>query len=65
MDNNIRDIIEKGKNGIDCSEKESSIVKQWVKNTTILTGSGDQKILEDIQYYFPSEYGEAIEEIEK
>lgn len=54
----IQEIINKKKNGTDCTEQESAEIKYWLRTTTILPGSGDQQILEDIQLLFPQEYGE-------
>lgn len=61
----IGDILTRKKDGIDCNEDESATIKQWLKNTTIVPGSGQQKILEDIQQLFPLEYGEALDEMEE
>lgn len=60
----VRKILNRKQMGIDCEEHESGYIKQWVKHTTPMPGSGEQQILEDIQVCFPNEYGEAIEKME-
>lgn len=58
----ITEIIERKKLGIDCTEEESAEVKGWLRDTTLLIGSGDIQIHEDIQILFPLEYGEYLDE---
>lgn len=60
----VKEIIERKKLAQDCSEEESGYLKQWVKKTTIVVGSGDVQMLSAIQMLFPNEYGEALEEME-
>lgn len=60
----VKKIIERKKQGVDCTEQESAEIKMFVKETIILAGSGDAQIIEDIQLLFPLEYGEAIDEME-
>jgi len=57
-------IIERKKQGIDCTEAESAEIKGWLKETIILPESGDIQIQEDIQELFPQEYGEYLDETE-
>jgi len=60
----VIEIIERKKNGIDCTEQESAEIKGFIKETLIMFGDGTVEIIEDIQELFPIEYGEAIDETE-
>jgi hypothetical protein len=53
--NTILPIFERKKNGIDNTENESSIIKGIVKDMNFTD--------DDIELYFPLEYGEAMEEL--
>jgi ribosomal protein S19 len=58
----IKEIIERKKQGIDCTEEESAEVKGWLRDTIILPKTDNFQILEDIQIHFPIEYGEFLDE---
>lgn len=60
----ITEIIERKKQGVDCTEIESAEIKGFVKETLIQVGTNDVKLIEDIQIHLPIEYGEAIDEQE-
>lgn len=60
----IYGILERKKQGADCTESESAEIKGWLRETIILPESGDVQILEDIQELFPLEYGEYLDETE-
>ena len=55
-------IIERKKQGVNCTESESAEIKGWLRETIILIGSNDIQIQEDIQLLFPQEYGEYLDE---
>ncbi len=61
----IKEIIEREKQGSTCTEEESAAIKQWIKNTHIVPGSEEENIYNDIAYFLPCEYGEAIDEMEQ
>jgi hypothetical protein len=65
METKIKEIIERKKNGVDCTEEESAELKGFLKEFIPLPSSGDIQIIEDIQLLFPMEYGEALDEMEK
>lgn len=54
-------IIQRKKQGIDCTEQESVEIKGYIKE---YKGIYEQKLVEEIQELFPLEYGEALDEIE-
>lgn len=58
----IQDILNKVKTGTDCTEEESAEIKMFVKEIHI-PGDGSAKLIEQIQLLLPTEYGEAIDEI--
>lgn len=58
----IYEIIARKKQGIDCTEEESAEIKGWLKETLIQIGTRDIQAQEDIQMYFPIEYGEYLDE---
>lgn len=69
----IIEILERKKQGFDCTEQESAEIKGWLRETTILPKScigifpkelSDQEILEDIQLLFFIEYGEFLDEMD-
>lgn len=57
----IYEIIERKKNGIDCSENESVEIKNWLLE---LKFPFEQPMVSDIQLLFPIEYGEFLDEME-
>ena len=61
----IKAIIQRKKEGTDCTETESAEIKGWLRETTIFLQSDDIEMLEEIQLLFPIEYGEWTEEDEK
>jgi len=65
MEQKIKDIIDRKKNGIDCSEDESAELKGFLKEFIILPQSGDVQLIEEIQELFPIEYGESLDELEE
>lgn len=58
----IDSIIINKKLGTDCTEDDSAWVKGWLRETLIQAGTKDVERLDDIQYYFPLEYGEHLDE---
>ena len=65
MEQKIKDIIDRKKNGIDCTEEESAELKGFLKEFIPLPQSGDVKLIEEIQELFPLEYGESLDELEE
>jgi hypothetical protein len=65
MERKIKEIIERKKNGVDCTEEESAELKGFLKEFIPLPESSDIQMIEDIQLLFPMEYGEALDEMEK
>ncbi len=61
----VKEIIERKKQGQDCTEQESAEIKMWIKETIIQVGTGQVQMVEDIQTHFPIEYGEALDEMDK
>ncbi len=57
MATRIKDIIEKKKNGIECTEEEIIEVKDWLKELKL---PSEQPMVADIQLLFPKEYGEYL-----
>jgi hypothetical protein len=64
METKIKEIIERKKNGVDCTEEESAELKGFLKEFIPLPNSGDIQMIEDIQLLFPLEYGEVLDEWE-
>lgn len=64
MEQKIKDIIDRKKNGIDCTEEESAELKGFIKEFIPLPQSGDVQLIEEIQELFPLEYGESLDEWE-
>jgi hypothetical protein len=64
METKIKEIIERKKNGVDCTEEESAELKGFLKEFIPLPESGDIQIIEEIQELFPIEYGESLDEWE-
>jgi len=65
METKIKEIIERKKNGVDCTEEESAELKGFLKEFIPLPQSGDVQLIEEVQELFPLEYGEALDEMEK
>lgn len=65
MEAKIKQIIERKKNGVDCTEEESAELKGFLKEFIPLPSSGDIQMIEDIQLLFPMEYGEVLGEWEQ
>jgi len=59
----IKEILERKRNGIDCSESESAEIKGFVKEQVIQVGTGEVQLIGEIQSLFPLEYGEALDEV--
>lgn len=59
MSNKIISIIEKKKIGIDCTEEESAEIKGYLREYKF---PNEQCIVSEIQYLFPIEYGEWLDE---
>lgn len=57
----IYEIIERKKQGIDCTEAESAEIKSWLRELKL---PFEQPTVSDIQYYFTQEYSEFLDEIE-
>lgn len=64
METKIKEILERKKNGVDCTEEESANLKGFLREFIPLPESGDIQIIEEIQELFPLEYGEALDEWE-
>jgi hypothetical protein len=60
----IKELIENKKNGIDCSEEESCAIKRYIHDTLLVVGNGSIDIDEELQQHFPLEWGEAQDWIE-
>ena len=60
----ITEILERKINGIDCTEEESAEIKMFVKEHIIQIGNGDVQLIEQIQEFFPIEFGEVIDILE-
>jgi len=65
MEQKIKDIIDRKKNGIDCTEEESAELKGFLKEFIPLPQSGDVQLIEEVQELFPIEYGESLDELEE
>ena len=63
MSKTIIPILQRKKEGIDCTEEESAELKGFIKEQIIQIGTNDIQLIEEIQELFPLEYGEAIDEI--
>jgi len=57
----IYGIIERKKNGIDCTEKESAEIKGWLRELKL---PFEQPTISEVQSLFPQEYGEFRDEIQ-
>ena len=55
----ISEIIERKKQGIDCSEEESAEIKGYLKEFKL---PHEQPVVADIQELFPQEFGEVLDE---
>lgn len=64
MDELVKEVIQRKKRGVDCTEEESAEIKMFIKKTFIQVASGEVQTIEEIQELFPLEYGEAIDEME-
>lgn len=60
----ILEIINRKKDGFDCTEKESAELKWFLREFIPIPGKGEVEIIDEIQYYFPIEYGEILDEWE-
>ena len=60
-DDVINNIIERKKQGIDCTEKESAEIKGWLRELKL---PEEQAIIAEIQLLFPQEYDEYLNEEE-
>jgi len=65
MSKEIKEIIERMRVGKEPTQQERNQIQQWVQETTISVNFGMVEIIEDIQFLFPEEYGNAIEEKEE
>ena len=71
MNEIIKKIIIRKKNGTDCTEQESAEVKGYLKKLLINAKHGKLymhdkvAIIADIEQYFPQEYGESLFEVGK
>lgn len=61
----IFEILERKKQGIDCTEEESAEIKMHIKETLLMAEDGSVDLNEELQEHFPLEYGEAIDEMEE
>lgn len=61
----ITSIIEKKRDGVDCTETESAEIKGWLKDTLLSVTDGTVLIEREIQNLFPQEYGEYLDEVEE
>ena len=59
----IIEILDRKKNGIDCTEQESAEIKMYVKETILMAGDGSVQFDAELQYHFPLEWSEAQDEI--
>jgi len=59
----IRGILDRKRNGIDCEEHESAAIKTWVKHEILAIGNGSIELDEEIQELLPIEWGEAQDEL--
>jgi hypothetical protein len=57
--NEIKIIIERKRQGIDCTEQESAEIKGYLRELKMV---GEQSIVAEIQELFPLEYGEFLDE---
>jgi hypothetical protein len=58
----VFEIIARKKQGVDCTEQESAEIKGWLKEILLMPENGSIVLVEDIQRYFPMEYGEYLDE---
>ena len=61
----VSEIVEDKKKGIDCTEDESAQIKGFLRDHIVQVETGDVQLIEDIQQFFPIEYGEHLDEEEK
>lgn len=57
----IYGIIERKKQGIDCTEAESAEIKGWLRELKL---PFEQPTVAEIQEQFPQEYGEFLDEVQ-
>lgn len=62
MNNVLEEIIKRKKEGTDCTEEESAIIKSFLRDFFPLPGNGEVEIISEIQELFPLEYGEILDE---
>lgn len=60
--NLIKAILQRKRDGVDCTEAESAQIKGWLRETLIQIGTDEPEIVEAIQELFPQEYGEHLDE---
>jgi len=65
MDKIIHGILLRKKEDIDCSESESAEIKSFLKELHTPDDNDYWDQVMDIQLFFPIEYGEAMDEMEK
>ena len=61
----VSEIVEDKKKGIDFTEDESAQIKGFLRDHIVQVETGDVQLIEDIQQFFPIEYGEHLDEEEK
>jgi hypothetical protein len=59
----IKEILNRKRQGVDCTEQESAEIKMFLKEHLIQVGTGDVQLVEQIQTLFPLEYGESTDEL--
>jgi hypothetical protein len=57
----IYGIIERKKQGIDCTEAESAEIKGWLRELKL---PFEQPTIAEVQLLFPQEYGEFLDEVQ-
>lgn len=60
----IKAIVNRKKQGTDCTEEESAEIKGFLKEN-VQIGTGQVELIAEIQEHFPLEYGEALDEMEQ
>jgi hypothetical protein len=57
----IYEIIERKKQGVDCTEAESATIKTWLKELKL---PFEQPTMGDVMELFSEEYGEFLDEVQ-
>ena len=57
----IYGIIERKKQGTDCTEEESAEIKGWLRELKL---PFEQSTISEVQLLFPQEYGEFLDEVQ-